>query len=966
MFSQLDRVVLHTNTDDSIRHYESMGDFKSANQFIQNRLHELNENSADLEFDLSVKLFSNQLSLRENEVAMQTSNRIDSLVAHQDITNFDAETLGLYYHKRGVLYFRLDDTEKSIQSYKKAIEYRVSTTSESNLAVIKSLRNLGLAYYYNGEFKNAAKAYTRSIDNHLLRSDRDESMLQSTYSFLSNTYFKMNDLEKGWQFLQSSIALAEGLFGNESVRMAEIYSSDVFEYYARINDTDEMLNACMMSESILSKLDQNGPEVQAKLSNTYNNYAIAYERNGDVNSAENYYLRSSLINSVNPNRIYHLIHNYLNLGSLLMDSNQFKKASSYFNYVKDLLSPELDSIIHGRYYYHMAELNRLEENYDRSEFNFIKSLTYFNAYNNSNLESIKNGLPSYIEILFDYAQLFDDQYLQSDNISYLYRYDSIYTKIDIGIQAMRKDFNSQESKLFLSSEVKEIYEDAINIYYILFEKTRNTVFKEHCFEIIEKNKSLAILEELQNRQLLTDAQLPAKLLAQIDALEREKQQLNLQKQIDPEIKDVIEKLIQTDLALDKVFSDISNSHPQYERQKFNSESIQLSDAQKLTANENVAAIQYFLTADYLYLMYIDGNVSQLKRFDVESSFISDIATLRRVINESTDKVQFNYKERLELTSDLLLTSRKLYKQLILPFESQLETAQGLVIIPDKQIGYIPFDILSSTGEPDDYLIHQYNISYAYSMGLYEWMVNTIHESEVDKIYGFAPSFTGSNSLASLPFNQTEIEKISEVFAIDSNVGVHASKDKFLDSYAEYSMIHLSTHGIVDHTNPSRSYIAFSEVSDSSKLQHSLYANEIFNLNSKAELLVLSACETAIGGIAEGEGVMSLSRAWAATGVKSIVSTLWRIDDQFTSEFMMEFYKRMKNGESKSVAVWNTKKRFINDEVYQQPYYWASFTLMGDRASLNVNGHANFMTMIYIGLGAFVMLFLFYLFFKRVF
>lgn len=965
LFSQLDGVVLNANIEDSIRYYENDGDYLAANQFIAKRLDRSDDITTDIEFNLIVRLFSNELSLRENALAKRTSKRIDSLIITEEITNYDLEDLGLYFHKKGVLYFRFDDFKTSIEAYSQAVEYRINATTNSDLTVIKSLKNLGHAYHWDGNLRDAAKVFTQSIRSHLLREDRDKPMLQSTYSSLSNVCIEMNDLDKGLKYLQSSVSLAEELYGSQSIYMAEIYSSDVFQYYEGIHDVDEMINAGIKAESILSQLNSNDPDVQSILSNTYNNLAIAYENHGEVNKSEEYLIKSISLNVIKADRIYFLIDNYLNLTSLLINSNQFKKANLYLKDVQNILTPDLDSIAFGLYYYHQAELERHEKKYIQAEADFIRALKYFSAYEDSNLQKIKNGIPSYIQVLFDYAQLYSDQFVESNEISKLYTYDSIFAKIDLGIDAMRDDFSSQASKIFLSSDVQNIYEHAISIYFELFEKTGDLGLINRAFEIIEKNKSLAILEELENRKRLLDAELPQEFLVKIEALEQEILELNLQVQTESETKDVNEKIIQADLALDNVYTEISITHPQYESLQFNNESMQLVEAQKLAANEDVTIIQYFLADEFLYLMYIDENEVEFNRVQVDSMLTVHISALRGLINDSVDKVNFNYKEREDLFTDFLLTSKQLYQSLILPVESHLSVAQNLVIIPDKHIGFIPFDVLSSTGSEADYLIHKYNISYAYSMGLYEWMVNTSHESELEKICGFAPSFTDSAELSPLPFNKIEIQQISDVLALDSRIDDQATKEKFLELYEEYSVIHLSTHGIVDHTNPSHSYIAFNEGSDSLDLANNLHASEIFNLNSKAELLVLSACETAIGEIAEGEGIMSLSRAWAATGVKSIVSTLWRIDDQFTSDFMTQFYREISKGESKSNALWNAKKIALTSDVYNHPYYWASFTLMGDRGPISFAKQINYLTMGFLVLGAMFMLLLFYFVCKRV-
>lgn len=925
----------HQSSDaDSIQYYQEIGNYKFANRLIKKAIHSDLDMSAQDEIHLWVMLFSNQMSLRTYDDALITSAKLDSLIAKGISTNHDAEELGLFYHKKGVLHYRLREAKKAIQAYQMAIKYRINATSESDLTVVKSLKNLGHAFYDDRNLNEAVKAFTRSINNHLLGKERDELMLQQTYSFLSNTYIEMDDMEQGLKYLNSSIILAKDLYGEESIDIAELYSSDVVQYYNGIGDSDEMLAACEKAESILKKLDQSENVVQDILSNTYNNRAVAHQKMGNNDRAVKNFLKSSEINKARTDRIYYLIDNYLNLGSLFIDSKQFDKANHYFSLVKTSLSPDIDSIAFGLYYYHQAELERHEKKYVESEVNFINALKYFNAYDDVNTGKIKNGLPSYLEVLFDYAMLFSDQYQEGGELNSLYLYDSIYSKIDLGIQAIRKDFKSQESKVFLSSKVKDIYDHSMDVFYTLFEKTNNIHYAGRCFEVIEKNKALAILENLVNRQSLINSAIPESELLKIENLEKEILDLSFLDNTKKDSKELKELIIQAELNLENLLNDVSAKYPEYSTMIGRSETISLDKIRHLLQEDNCAAIQYYLTEGYLYIMYLSQDELYFKRLVVNSGFSKNVFLLRELINQSSDKVKYDSATRDKLYTDFLVKSKDLYQLLIQPIEAKIGQTKKLIIAPDKQIGYIPFDVLSSSGSEEDYLIHNNNISYAYSLSMHEHMLEKSHVTNNNLILGFAPSFSSTSELSALPFNTTEVKKINEIIEVSDFINQEANKTNFLNHYQDYGIIHLSTHGIINEAKPAYSYIAFSEVSDSSHLLNSLYANEIFNLNSNAELLVLSACETAVGEIANGEGIMSLSRAWASTGIKSIVSTLWKIDDQCASELMYQFYKGLNNSQEKSTALWNAKKNIMTNDVYKHPYYWSAFTLMGDTSRLN--------------------------------
>jgi CHAT domain-containing protein len=110
----------------------------------------------------------------------------------------------------------------------------------------------------------------------------------------------------------------------------------------------------------------------------------------------------------------------------------------------------------------------------------------------------------------------------------------------------------------------------------------------------------------------------------------------------------------------------------------------------------------------------------------------------------------------------------------------------------------------------------------------------------------------------------------------------------------------------------------------------MYFKELYTKAIPAEMVVLSACNTGAGKLVEGEGIMSLSRAFTYAGVKSTVVSLWQVPDKETSEIMLLFYEQLKKGLSKHVALANAKQQFIKaNPLKSHPYFWSGFILIGN-------------------------------------
>ena len=145
---------------------------------------------------------------------------------------------------------------------------------------------------------------------------------------------------------------------------------------------------------------------------------------------------------------------------------------------------------------------------------------------------------------------------------------------------------------------------------------------------------------------------------------------------------------------------------------------------------------------------------------------------------------------------------------------------------------------------------------------------------------------------------------------------------------KYAYIHIATHGFVNEKDPGLSGLFFFPSSDST-LDNILYLNEINNLKLSARLVVLSACETGLGKIAAGEGILGFSRAFFVAGARNLLLSLWKVNDVSTTELMTHFYKfHLENGIPLAASLRNAKLSLIANPRTSHPYFWAPFVLGG--------------------------------------
>jgi CHAT domain-containing protein len=370
---------------------------------------------------------------------------------------------------------------------------------------------------------------------------------------------------------------------------------------------------------------------------------------------------------------------------------------------------------------------------------------------------------------------------------------------------------------------------------------------------------------------------------------------------------------------------------------------------------------YVIGYSYLFIFCINKNSLEIFTRKVYPSIGDTIKKYRDCLILSSIKYSQQYRE----------ISYNLYNYLF-PDNPNSDSIKNLVIIPDGKLGQIPFETLlyeKHTGsiyayQDYPYLIKKFTISYSFSASLFYQRMTKPTLSNAYKIVAFAPVFTNENTKNVILDNRggqltidsgeklTSINKgisplissedeVKEIYSIFDKNGYRskallfssAQKDFVMsDSIRNYNIIHFATHGFVNSESPELSGIQLA-ITNKSKDDGILYSGDIYNLKLNAELVVLSACETGLGKISKGEGIIGLSRAFLFSGASNLIVSLWKVSDFSTSELMIEFYKNILGkkdvNHSYSSDLRSAKLKLIGNKEFAKPYYWSPFILLGN-------------------------------------
>ena len=187
----------------------------------------------------------------------------------------------------------------------------------------------------------------------------------------------------------------------------------------------------------------------------------------------------------------------------------------------------------------------------------------------------------------------------------------------------------------------------------------------------------------------------------------------------------------------------------------------------------------------------------------------------------------------------------------------------------------------------------------------------------------------------IPYSRKEIKNIARLFPKhkrDVYLGEKAKEEVIKKtSLQDYKIVHFACHSLLDEKFPFRSALVLA-LDDDNEEDGFLLVREIYNLRLSADMIVLSACQTGRGRLENVEGVLGLPRIFFYCGARSVVSSLWKINDKSTTQFMSNFYEYISKGKSKAQALRLAKLKML-DSRFNHPFFWASFVLYGDSSPL---------------------------------
>ena len=350
---------------------------------------------------------------------------------------------------------------------------------------------------------------------------------------------------------------------------------------------------------------------------------------------------------------------------------------------------------------------------------------------------------------------------------------------------------------------------------------------------------------------------------------------------------------------------IKARHPELYATTLRFDPLVLPDVQSGLPPE-AAVVQYFSTAQELFIFVVTRDGFHLRSVSLKQSEL--------------DELILSYLKKLRVLTpydeSLANQSRRLNALLLGPIAEEVGQSEMLILIPSGRLNVLPFAaLLDDSGTP---LVAR------------KRLVSLAKATDFMKIAGSQPKAVSgmvafANATLDLPSAQKEGEKIKEIFP-DTKlfVGSQATRDNLFKFASGADILHMATHGQFDPVDALNNYLALAE-------SGRLTQEEIFNLElAETTLVTLSACNTALSSTTEYDFVASIAEAFWVAGSRSVVASVWSVDDVSTERLMTEFYRVLKEeGLGKAEALQKAQLAVRAEPRFEHPYYWAGFMLFGD-------------------------------------
>lgn len=785
--------------------------------------------------------------------------------------------------------------------------------------------NDSIHYFYDVLY-NYCKAQLEIEKRHYIKA---EPLLEHSISAIRTTY-KINELnifyKLSYQWL-GEIKKSQGKY-QEAIEAFQnsIYYEDQVAYSIAsteklIGETyalqDDWRNAFIYYQKSLHRLltyhpnpkaPQDKIEKQKSLLRVYEAIAVYYREKSQLDSAQVYLEKRRPLLNINTES--NMIDSYLLDALLYAEIGKYNEATNFYDKALQLAKAQRDIAKIGEIYQNRAKVYYNKGNYRIAVIDADSAMMALSVHQNIIYKK------DYLQALNIKTNGLIKTYQQnhSKNLDQLNIIFSLTQKSIELIDSISNTYQNIRDKQMLLGLQRNIFTNGIWTSEQLYDYTSEPKHIEQAFQWSEQSRSIILRSITQLDQIQHFTGVPDSIIEKDEAFRKTNAALDHTLRLggimgeSPQFR--TEALKQKTLQ-HQFLAQLQVQYPEYYQFKYQPK-IKNSSLIKNAVKPSQSILEFFIYKDEVYAFLLNSERLKFQKLDITEEVInSQVAEIMHFTKgEQANKAAFQQ------------TAFFLYQKLILPFEAEL--SEEVIVIPDGKLSLLPFETLlyeatapqqSLTTLP--YWIKKHSISYHYAATLLTETNNSW--SKATEWAVFAPNFSDEPSFQddiAIDFFEKNIGK-ANVFKESQ-----ATKATFKSKMKSCQILHINTHGIANDSVGDLSYLRLSDAN--------FYSGELYETAVKADLVTLSACQTANGELRYGEGTIGLTFGFLYAGAKAVMSSLWNVNQQSTSTFMQQFYRRLLEEELPNNQALRAAKLAIIEENpnLAHPKFWAPFVLIG--------------------------------------
>ena len=794
---------------------------------------------------------------------------------------------GYANHHLGQCYYELSDYKQAVEHYNKYLVFSKELGDRDGEG--HANRHLGRCYYELSDYKQAVEHYNKYLVISKELGDRDGE--GNANHNLGQCYCKLSDYKQAIECVEQSVIIAKNTGNKVAEGKAKMLLGKI---YLRVNDNEKAIGNVMQQLAIAKDVGDRGDEICA-----YGSLGLIYNSLGKFSTAKTYHEKELAIAKETKNKEVEA-HSYFGLGKAHLLRRDFMKAIEFFGQFLSIAKEKNECAYHN-----LSEAYLGLNNFKEAVSYGMKSLAFAKKKKSTRCERKANHVLGRAMESFNLLHEALDHYRSALKL----------------VNDARNFIKAEDAHKICIRNARQIEYDSLS----------RTLLKLSNFGealcVVDQGKAQVLLDYLKQKYQVEFSPLRTSEPNVAPLVSTQTIFISL-------VKETINIWLVSN-GNDVQFRQKEAKHDY----KFGNDPCPycLKCLKKAAFKENEFGARVICEDRSMDALRPDlweqdeDSRHEMSSLLSEDSFRLDVPREESLLDKET------CHEMLKSPQSQRNSLRLLYDAVIGPIANELK-GDELLIIPDGLLGLVPF--AAFVDKDSKYLSETFKIRIAPSLTTLKLIKDcpeNYHCKSGALLVG-NPCFEEITDLLGkpwfqpLPHAEKEVQMIGEIINATPLVGKEATKDEVLKRIASVALVHIATHGSAETgdiclaPNPSRKY------RKPEKEDYMLKMSDIKALKLRARLVVLSCCHSGRGKVS-AEGVVSIAWALLASGVRSVLATLWAIGDEATMEFMKTFYKHLRDGDNASTALNKAMKCLRESEKYSAPKNWAPFVLIGDDVTL---------------------------------